>query len=126
MLSRMDRTGADQPDQLDARLLRIAGVCVLGSLMAIVDTTVVTVAQRTFVTAFDSTQAVIAWTMTGYTLALAAVIPLAGWAADRFGTKRLFMGSLAAFTLGSLLCAMAPTINLLITFRVVQGLGGAC
>ncbi|MCV7125629.1 DHA2 family efflux MFS transporter permease subunit [Mycobacterium lacus] len=120
----MDRTGADQPDQLDARLLRIAGVCVLGSLMAIVDTTVVTVAQRTFVTAFDSTQAVIAWTMTGYTLALAAVIPLAGWAADRFGTKRLFMGSLAAFTLGSLLCAMAPTINLLITFRVVQGLGG--
>jgi EmrB/QacA subfamily drug resistance transporter len=117
----MDDAGADQ---LDARLLRIAGVCVLGSMMTIVDTTVVTVAQRTFVAAFHSTQAVVAWTMTGYTLGLAAVIPLAGWAADRFGTKRLFIGSLLAFTFGSLLCAMAPNITLLITFRVVQGLGG--
>lgn len=112
------------PDQLDARLLRIAGVCVLGSMMTIVDTTVVTVAQRTFVSAFQTTQAVVAWTMTGYTLAMATVIPLAGWAADRFGTKRLFMGSLAAFTLGSLLCAMAPNIGLLIAFRVMQGLAG--
>ncbi|WP_205878006.1 DHA2 family efflux MFS transporter permease subunit [Mycobacterium camsae] len=122
-----DDNVADQlsdSDRLDARLLKIAGVCVLGSMMAIVDTTVVTVAQRTFVAAFDTTQAVVAWTMTGYTLALAAVIPLAGWAADRFGTKRLFIGSVLAFTLGSLLCAMAPTINLLISFRVLQGLGG--
>lgn len=120
----VDSPSQQAPDQLDARLLRIAGVCVLGSMMAIVDTTVVTVAQRTFVAAFETTQAVVAWTMTGYTLAMAAVIPLAGWAADRFGTKRLFMGSLAAFTLGSLLCAMAPNISLLITFRVLQGLGG--
>lgn len=122
-----DDNGADQlsdTDRLDARLLKIAGVCVLGSMMAVVDTTVVTVAQRTFVATFDTTQAVVAWTMTGYTLALAAVIPLAGWAADRFGTKRLFVGSVLAFTLGSLLCAMAPTINLLISFRVIQGLGG--
>ncbi|WP_232073364.1 DHA2 family efflux MFS transporter permease subunit [Mycobacterium stomatepiae] len=111
-------------EQLDPRLLRIAGVCVLGSMMAIIDTTVVTVAQRTLVAAFQSTQAVIAWTMTGYTLALATVIPLAGWAANRFGTKRLFMGSIAAFTFGSLLCAMAPNIHLLIIFRVLQGLGG--
>jgi DHA2 family multidrug resistance protein len=112
------------PDKLDARLLRIAGVCVLAMMMAILDTTVVAVAQRTFITEFESTHAVVAWTMTGYTLALASVIPLAGWAADRFGTKRLFMGSVAAFTLGSLLCAMAPNIMLLIAFRVVQGLGG--
>lgn len=111
-------------DQLDARLLRIAGVCVLGSMMSIVDTTVVTVAQRTFVATFHTTQAMVAWTMTGYTLALAAVIPLAGWVADRFGTKRPFMGSLLAFTFGSLLCAMAPNITLLVAFRVVQGLGG--
>ncbi|BBX73579.1 DHA2 family efflux MFS transporter permease subunit [Mycobacterium shinjukuense] len=116
--------GPNDSNQLDARLLRIAGVCVLGSMMAIVDTTVVTVAQRTFITEFDSTQAVVAWTMTGYTLAMAAVIPMAGWAADRFGTKRLFMGSLAAFTMGSLLCAIAPNITSLIVFRVTQGLGG--
>ena len=60
--------------------------------------------------------------MTGYTLALATVIPLTGWAADRLGTKRLFMGSVLAFTAGSLLCAAAPNIESLIGFRVLQGL----
>jgi DHA2 family multidrug resistance protein len=116
--------GAVQADKLDAGLLRIAGVCALAALMAIMDTTIVGVAQRTFITEFESTQAIVAWTMTGYTLALATVIPLAGWAADRFGTKRLFMASVLAFTAGSMLCATAPNITLLITFRVVQGLGG--
>jgi DHA2 family multidrug resistance protein len=114
----------DYPDELDANLLKIAGVCVLAAIMAILDTTVVSVAQRTFITQFETTQAVVAWTMTGYTLALATVIPLTGWAADRFGTKRLFMGSILFFTLGSLLCAMAPNITLLVAFRVIQGLGG--
>ena len=112
------------PDELDARLLRIAGVCVLAVVMAILDTTVVGVAQRTFIAQFQSTQAVVGWTMAGYTLALATVIPVAGWAADRFGTKRLFMASVLAFTVGSLLCATAANIGLLIAFRVVQGLGG--
>ncbi|WP_219067913.1 DHA2 family efflux MFS transporter permease subunit [Candidatus Mycobacterium methanotrophicum] len=114
----------DYPDTLDGGLLRIAGVCILASVMAILDTSVVSVAQRTFITEFRSTQAVVAWTMTGYTLALATVIPLAGWASDRFGTKRLFIGSVLWFTLGSLLCAMASNIAALIAFRVIQGLGG--
>ena len=114
---------AEFPDKLDARLLRIAGVCVLASVMTILDATVVSVAQRTFIRDFESTQAVVAWTMTAYTLALATVIPLAGWAADRFGTKQLFISSVFFFTLGSLLCAMAPTITMLIVFRVIQGLG---
>ncbi|MCG5431307.1 DHA2 family efflux MFS transporter permease subunit [Mycobacterium sp. MYCO198283] len=105
-------------------MLRIAGVCVLASVMAILDATVVSVAQGEFQRIFASTQAVVAWTMTGYTLALATVIPLTGWAADRFGTKRLFIASVAFFTLGSLLCALAPNITLLVAFRVVQGLGG--
>jgi Major Facilitator Superfamily len=95
------------PDKLDARLLRISGVCILATVMAILDVTVVAVAQRTFIDQFGSSQAVVAWTMTGYTLALATVIPLTGWAADRFGTKRLFMASVLAFMLGSLLCAVA-------------------
>jgi hypothetical protein len=76
------------PEDLDAGLLKIAGVCVLAAVMASLDTTVVSVAQRTFITEFHTTQAVVAWTMTGNTLALATVIPLTGWAADRFGTRR--------------------------------------
>ena len=112
------------PDRLDAPLLKISGVCILATVMAILDVTVVSVAQRTFIDQFGSTQAVVGWTMTGYSLALATVIPVTGWAADRFGTKRLFMGSVAAFTAGSLLCALASNILQLIVFRVVQGVGG--
>jgi MFS transporter, DHA2 family, multidrug resistance protein len=114
----------DYPDALDAGLLRIAGVCILASVMAIVDATVVSVAQRTFIGEFGSTQAVVAWTITGYTLGQATVIPLAGWASDRFGTKRLFLGAVLWFTLASLLCSIASNINELIAFRVIQGLGG--
>jgi EmrB/QacA subfamily drug resistance transporter len=110
--------------RLDAALLRISGVCILATVMAILDITVVSVAQRTFIDQFGSTQAVVGWTMTGYTLALATVIPLTGWAADRFGTKRLFMGSVLAFALGSVLCALASNILQLIVFRVIQGIGG--
>ncbi|MEB3979759.1 DHA2 family efflux MFS transporter permease subunit [Mycobacterium sp. 663a-19] len=112
------------PDKLDAGLLRISGVCILATVMAILDITVVSVAQRTFIDQFGSSQAVVGWTMTGYTLALATVIPVTGWAADRFGTKRLFMGSVLAFALGSLLCAVASNILQLIVFRMVQGIGG--
>jgi len=65
--------------------------------------------------------------MTGYTLALATVIPLTGWAADRFGTKRLYMAALVFFVLGSILLQHPPgTSQSLIAFRVIQGLGAAC
>ncbi len=62
--------------------------------------------------------------MTGYTLALASVIPLTGWAADRFGTKRLYLLAVALFTAGSVLCASASSLEMLVLFRVLQGLGG--
>ncbi|RYU10377.1 DHA2 family efflux MFS transporter permease subunit [Nocardioides iriomotensis] len=92
--------------------------------MSILDITVVSVAQPTFQTEFAASPAQVAWTMTGYTLALAAVIPLTGWAADRFGTKRLYMLAVALFTAGSVLCAAASSIEMLTLFRVLQGLGG--
>jgi EmrB/QacA subfamily drug resistance transporter len=111
-------------DRLDAAVLKVAGVVVLGAIMSILDITVVSVALPTFQTEFDTTYANVAWTMTGYTLALATVIPLTGWAADRFGTKRLYMTALTLFVLGSALCSTADSIGSLIGFRVIQGLGG--
>ncbi len=71
------RTG-DYPVKLDSRLLMITLACTLLPVMVTLDATVVNVAQRTFVDEFSSTRAVIAWTVTGYTLSLAAVIPLTG------------------------------------------------
>ncbi len=119
----------DLPDEIDAQVLKVAGVVVLGAIMSILDITVVNVALPTFQTVFSDTgeplpYSHVAWTVTGYTLALATVIPLSGWAADRFGTKRLYMSAIALFALGSALCALAWDINVLIAFRVLQGLGG--
>ncbi|HEY2271262.1 MAG TPA: DHA2 family efflux MFS transporter permease subunit [Jatrophihabitantaceae bacterium] len=111
-------------DKIDATVLKIASVVVLGAIMAILDITVVSVALPTFQNVFSTSYAVVAWTMTGYTLALATVIPLTGWAADRFGTKRLYMLALVLFVAGSVLCSLATSIGMLITFRVLQGLGG--
>lgn len=112
------------PEKIDGAVLKIAGVVVLGAIMSILDITVVSVALPTFQDVFDATYATVAWTMTAYTLALATVIPLTGWAADRFGTKRLYLSALFLFTAGSVLCAMATSIEMLIAFRVLQGLGG--
>ncbi len=111
-------------EKLDARVLLVAGVVVLGAIMSILDITVVSVAQPTFQRVFEASPAQTAWTMTGYTLALASVIPLTGWAADRFGTKRLYMLAVVLFAGGSVLCAAANSIEMLTFFRVLQGLGG--
>lgn len=111
-------------EKLDRGVIVVAGVVVLGAIMSILDITVVTVALQTFQQEFDATAAQVAWTMTGYTLALAAVIPLTGWAADRFGTKRLYLLAIVLFAAGSALCALATTLPMLVAFRVVQGLGG--
>jgi len=109
---------------LDRDLLRLASVVVLGTIMSILDTTVVNVAIDQLAVAFRSTLTTIQWVITGYTLALAAVIPVTGWAADRFGTKRIYLWSLVLFTLGSVLSGLSWSAGSLIFFRVLQGIGG--
>src|SRR3954452_60018 len=113
-----------ESDKLDKRVLMVAGVVVLGAIMSILDITVVSVGLRTFQTIFHATPAEVAWTMTGYTLALASVIPLTGWASDRFGTKRLYIIAVVLFTLGSAACATAQSLEMLVGFCILQGLGG--
>ena len=119
-----------EPEKIDAAVLKIAGVVVLGAIMSILDITVVNVALPHFQTDLAPAgqpplaYSTVAWTVTAYTLALATVIPLTGWAADRFGTKRLYLTAITLFVLGSVLCAFASSIEALIAFRVVQGLGG--
>ena len=118
-------TSATQPDQgLDRKLLAIASVVVLGAIMSILDTTVVNVAINTLAGDFQTPLSTIQWIVTGYTLALATVIPVTGWAADRFGTKRLYMLSIVLFVAGSALSGAAWSAGSLIAFRVLQGLGG--
>jgi len=94
--------------------------------MVVLDGTAVNVALPRLVRDFHSTLSTLQWTVTGYALAQAAVIPLAGWLSDRFGAKRLFLLSVILFTAGSVLCATAQDSGMLIAFRVLQGLGGGC
>src|SRR3954471_689808 len=115
---------AQASEGLDRRLLMISSVVVLGAIMSILDTTVVNVAINTLARDFKTDLATIQWIVTGYTLALATVIPITGWAADRFGTKRLYMISIGLFVAGSALSGAAWSAESLIAFRVLQGLGG--
>lgn len=63
--------------------------------------------------------------VTTYTLSLAVFIPISGWMADRFGTRKVFRTAVALFTLGSLLCGLSVNLNMLVASRVIQGIGGA-
>jgi EmrB/QacA subfamily drug resistance transporter len=103
----------------------VVAAMVLGSSVAGIDSTVVAVALpaigRNLHAGFQALQ----WTVTGYTLTLAALILLAGSLSDRWGRRRVFLAGLAWFTVASVLCAAAPSIGWLIAARAVQGIGGA-
>ncbi len=99
-------------------------VVAVGLFMAILDNTIVNVALPRMQTFFHTDRTTIAWVVTAYFLAQAAVIPVTGYLSDRIGTKTVFLSALALFTVGSGLCALAPSKELLIAFRVLQGVGG--
>ncbi|HEY1700672.1 MAG TPA: DHA2 family efflux MFS transporter permease subunit [Trebonia sp.] len=103
---------------------RLAWVIVLGAFASGLDTSLVNVGLNTIGTDLHAALPVVQWTATGYLLALAGSLPLAGWLGARVGVSRLWLAALAAFTLASAACALAPSIAALIGLRVVQGLAG--
>ncbi len=109
---------------LDREILLLGAVIVIGTIMAILDATIVNVAIPTLGRDFHASVSTIQWVMTGYLLAFASVIPLTGWASERFGAKRIWIASLLLFMGGSALAGAAWSIDSLIVFRVLQGLGG--
>jgi EmrB/QacA subfamily drug resistance transporter len=111
-------------DRIDKYVWRISAVVIVGSIMSILDTTIVNVALDTLGRELHSSIANIQWVVTGYMLALAAVIPVTGWAARRFGAKPVYLTSLILFVAGSALCGLATSSTELILFRVLQGVGG--
>jgi len=123
-MSASQPTTSASSDKLDRGLLLVSAVVVLGAVMSILDVTVVNVAVKTLAEDFDAQLSTIQWVVTGYTLALATVIPLTGWGAERFGTKRLYLTSIVLFLCGSVLSGLAWSATSLIVFRVLQGLGG--
>jgi EmrB/QacA subfamily drug resistance transporter len=103
----------------------LLGVAVAGSGMAFLDSTVVNVALPDIGRDFDASTSALQWILNGYLLTLASLILLGGSLGDRYGRRRVFVLGVGLFTVASLLCAVAPSVQLLIGARLLQGVGGA-
>jgi len=103
----------------------LAMVVILGVFMSILDQTIVNIAIPRLQTAFGADIHSVQWVLTAYILAQGVATPTAAFFADTLGIKRYYIISLVAFTVGSALCGFAWSLPILITFRVLQGLGGA-
>jgi EmrB/QacA subfamily drug resistance transporter len=119
-----EESGASPDTSFDAGLIRIAVVIVLGTVMTIVDSTIVNVAIPTLGRDLKASLPTIQWTSTSYLLALATIIPITRWVIERIGAKNAYLLSLVLFLSGSICCGLAWSATSLIVFRAVQGIGG--
>jgi EmrB/QacA subfamily drug resistance transporter len=108
-----------------ARKRLILATCCMSLFMVSMDVTIVNVALPSIRRDFAASVSALQWSVDGYTLVVASFLMLAGSAGDRLGRRRTFQCGLALFSLGSLLCSLAPSIPSLVVFRMVQALGGA-
>ncbi len=104
--------------------ISVSIVFIAAMFMSIIDTTIVNVALPSLSRDFNVVGTSIDAVVVGYLVSLAIVIPASGWLGDRFGTKRVFLGALALFTIASALCGLSTSLPMLIGFRVLQGFGG--
>jgi EmrB/QacA subfamily drug resistance transporter len=107
------------------RRLLVLGICCMSLLIVGLDTTIVNVALPSIHRELHASVSGLQWTIDAYTLVLASLLLLAGSTADRIGRRRVFQVGLAVFSVGSLLCGLAPTLGFLIGARVVQAVGGS-
>ena len=112
--------------QLDPGRRALVTVAVmLAVLIQVLDTTIANVALPHMQASLGATQESVNWVLTSYIVASAIAIPIAGWLADRIGRKPLFFWSVIAFTIASLLCAVAQNLTVMVMFRAIQGVAGA-
>ena len=102
----------------------IAGTVMLATFMEVLDTSIANVSLPHIAGSLSASIDESTWVLTSYLISNAIILPLTGWLSMLFGRKRLYMGCVVLFTLSSLLCGMAPSLFLLILFRVIQGTGG--
>ncbi|MBT2391721.1 MFS transporter [Streptomyces sp. ISL-1] len=113
------------PELTHRRQLLVLAICCMSLLIVSLDNTVLNVALPSMREELDASVAGMQWTLDAYTLVLASLLMLAGSTADRIGRRRVFQAGLALFTLGSLLCSLAPNLESLVAFRMVQAAGGS-
>ncbi|MDT0393809.1 MULTISPECIES: MFS transporter [Streptomyces] len=113
------------PELSHGRRMLVLAICCMSLLIVSLDNTVLNVALPSLQREFDASTSGLQWTIDAYTLVLASLLMLAGSTADRIGRRRVFMTGLVVFTAGSVLCSLAPDLNSLIVFRMVQAVGGS-
>ena len=113
------------PDVSRRRRLLVLAICCMSLVIVGLDNTIVNVALPSIQRELHASVSGLQWTVDAYTLVIASFLMLAGSTADRFGRRRTFQTGLAAFTLGSLLCSLAPSLGWLIVFRMLQAIGGS-
>ncbi|GGZ19066.1 MFS transporter [Streptomyces poonensis] len=113
------------PELSHRRRLLVLAICCMSLLIVSLDNTVLNVALPAMERDLDASVSGLQWTIDAYTLVLASLLMLAGSTADRIGRKRVFMAGLVVFTIGSVLCSLAPDLNWLVAFRMVQAVGGS-
>jgi EmrB/QacA subfamily drug resistance transporter len=99
-------------------------VVVIGTFMVMLDSSIVNIAIPKMMNVFGSDLDSVKWILTGYTLTMGAIVPMTGFLSDTFGVKKLFIGALIMFTIGSFLCGFAWSNNAMVVFRVIQAVGG--
>lgn len=107
------------------RRLLVLGICCLSLFIVGLDSTIVNLALPAIRSDLDASVSKLQWTIDAYTLVIASLLMLSGSTADRIGRRRTFQAGLVIFGIGSLLCGIAPTIDLLILFRMLQAVGGS-
>jgi len=107
------------------RRLVILGTCCLAMILTVMDVSIVNIALSAIRSDLHASVAQLQWSIDGYTLVVASFLLLAGSAADRFGRRKTFQVGLGVFSLGSLLCSLAPNAPALVAFRVLQAIGGS-
>ncbi|MER7788129.1 MFS transporter [Streptomyces sp. NPDC097640] len=113
------------PELSQRRRLLVLAICCMSLLLVSLDNTVLNVALPSMRRDLHASVSGMQWTIDAYTLVLAALLMLAGSTADRVGRKRTFQTGLVVFTLGSALCSLAPNLEALVGFRMVQAVGGS-
>ncbi len=113
------------PQLSHRRRLLVLAICCMSLLIVSLDNTVLNVALPSMQKDLDTTLSGMQWTIDAYTLVLASLLMLAGSTADRLGRRRVFQAGLVVFALGSLLCSLAPNLECLVAFRMVQAVGGS-
>src|SRR3954449_3382091 len=117
-------TAATVPQERQINPWIIAVAVMLGTFMEVLDTTVVNVSLQHIAGNLSASVDEATWVLTSYLVSNAIVLPMTGWLSNHFGRKRVLMTSILGFTIASVACGLAPSLPMLIVFRVIQGATG--